>query len=299
MFSSSFCTPQQIAKNPAALSMMIAAQVDGERCLHTSTEINADEFANESADEYVYALVHDATDARRSPVGLFGVEIGDSIKRAWLRGPFTIDRKRAQFAPIANAAFDALTVHLGSRVEMFDAYVEASYDQAIEWYQSRGFERLKRHSVHLMDAPSAPLVAVNEVELLTPAFLDETVALAARAFPGGYLTREDFAAPATDERATLVLTEGQSLLGYVYMSYEPDTKEAQVENLAVLESMRRKGIARKLLLAGLYWAFTVRGAPRAALVVTEGNTNAEDLYRSVGFRHFATGQHLRLTRKTD
>jgi ribosomal protein S18 acetylase RimI-like enzyme len=297
MFSSSFHTPQQIAKNPAALSMMIASQVEGARCLHTSTEVSAEEFANENADEFVYVLVHDATDARRSPVGLLGVEIGDSVKRAWLRGPFAIDRKRAQLPLIANAAFDSLAVHLGSRVELFDAYVEASHAQAIDWYLSRGFERLKQHSVHLMDAPTKPLAAIDDVALLSPEFVDQTTALAARAFPGGYLTREDFAAPASDERVTLVLTEGDSLIGYVYMSYLPDTKEAQVENIAVHESMRRRGYARKLLLAGLHWAFTLRRAPRAALVVTEGNTSAEDLYRSVGFRHFATGQHLRLTRK--
>jgi ribosomal protein S18 acetylase RimI-like enzyme len=297
MFSSSICTPQQIAKNPAALAMMIASQVEGERCLHTSTEISADEFTHENVDEYVYALVHDATDARRSPVGLLGVEVGDSIKRAWLRGPFTIDRKRAQYAPIANAAFDALAIHLGSRVELLDAYVEVTHTQAIDWYLSRGFERLKQHSVHLMDAPSEALSEIEGVISLSPEHLDQTVALAARAFPNGYLTREDFAAPATDERVTFALTDGDSLLGYVYMSYELDTKEAQVENIAVHESARRRGYARKLLLAGLHWAFTLRGAPRAALVVTEGNTNAQDLYRSVGFRHFATGQHLRLTRK--
>jgi ribosomal protein S18 acetylase RimI-like enzyme len=78
------------------------------------------------------------------------------------------------------------------------------------------------------------------------------------------------------------------------MSYESATMEAQVENIAVLETARRNGHARKLLLAGLHWAFTLRNAPRAALVVTEGNTNAEQLYKSVGFKPFAQGQHLRL-----
>lgn len=279
---------------PSALSLMIASQQEGTRCLHTSTEVSAAEFESEAADVYTYLLVHDANDSRRAPVGLFGAEVGDDIRRAWLRGPFVLAQKHAQFAAIADAALNSLRVHVGERVDMFDAYIETAHADALGWYQSRGFERMKRHSVYTMASPTAAIAAVNDVRPLSPELVDQTAALAARAFPGGYLTREHFAAPHTDERTTLCLRDGDTVLGYVYMSYEPAAMEAQVENIAVLETERRRGHARKLLLAGLHWAFTLRNAPSAALVVTEGNTNAEQLYRSVGFKPFAQGQHLRL-----
>lgn len=294
MFSSAFITPQQLAKTPSALALLFESQTEGVRCLHTSTEINAAEFENEADDVFTYLLVHDANDARRAPVGLFGAEIGDDIRRAWLRGPFVLAQRQHRFAAIADAALDALRVRVGERVDTFDAYIETSHSVALRWYESRGFQPMKRHSVYTMDAPSTEVAAVSEVHPLAPELVDQTTALAARAFPGGYLTRENFAAPANDERTTLCVRDGDTLLGYVYLSYEPASMEAQVENLAVLESARRKGYARKLLRAGLHWAFTLQKAPRAALVVTEGNTNAEELYQSVGFTPFAQGQHLRL-----
>jgi ribosomal protein S18 acetylase RimI-like enzyme len=294
MFSSAFITPQALAKTPSALALLFESQTEGVRCLHTSTEINAAEFENEADDVFTYLLVHDANDARRAPVGLFGAEIGDDIRRAWLRGPFVLAQKQHRFAAIADAALDALRVRVGERVDTFDAYIETSHTAALRWYESRGFVPLKRHNVYTIDAPTHDLSALSDVQPLASELVDQTTALAARAFPGGYLTRENFAAPPTDERLTLCLRDGDTLLGYVYMSYEPASMEAQVDNLAVLESARRKGYARKLLLAGLHWAFTLRKAPRAALVVTEGNINAEQLYQSVGFQSFAKGQHLRL-----
>jgi hypothetical protein len=185
MFSCSFSTPQQLAKTPAALSLLVASQVEGTRCLHTSTEVSAAEFESEAADTYVYLLVHDANDARRAPVGVFGAEVGNDLRRAWLRGPFVSELKAVYFSSIADAALDALRVHLGERVDVFDAYIETSHHDAIAWYVARGFERLKRHSVYLMDAPGSALPEVIGVSTLAPELVDQTAALAARAFPGG------------------------------------------------------------------------------------------------------------------
>jgi ribosomal protein S18 acetylase RimI-like enzyme len=78
------------------------------------------------------------------------------------------------------------------------------------------------------------------------------------------------------------------------VSYETASGEAQIDNLAVSASARRRGIGRALLHRALHWALDKRAAPKVALVTTEDNVNAQALYESNGFALAADGLHLRL-----
>jgi ribosomal-protein-alanine N-acetyltransferase len=76
-----------------------------------------------------------------------------------------------------------------------------------------------------------------------------------------------------------------SIVGYIcfWVVFE----EVRLMNLAVIESMRRKGIARALVLQALEVGL-VQAAMRAVLEVRASNHAAHALYRSLGFRGVTT-----------
>jgi ribosomal-protein-alanine N-acetyltransferase len=64
-------------------------------------------------------------------------------------------------------------------------------------------------------------------------------------------------------------------------------EEVRLMNLAVLESVRRRGIGRALVSEALKAGMT-QAATRAILEVRASNHPAQTLYRSMGFRHVST-----------
>ena len=67
-------------------------------------------------------------------------------------------------------------------------------------------------------------------------------------------------------------------------------EEVRFMNLAVIESMRRRGIARSLVATALEAGVT-QSAVRAVLEVRSSNEAAQRLYRNLGFRHAGLRQH--------
>jgi [ribosomal protein S18]-alanine N-acetyltransferase len=70
------------------------------------------------------------------------------------------------------------------------------------------------------------------------------------------------------------------VIGYLVFWLVAD--EMHILNLAALPELRRKGIARELVLAGLKRAF-LKGAKRAFLEVRASNAAAQKLYSNLGF----------------
>ena len=120
--------------------------------------------------------------------------------------------------------------------------------------------------------------------------------LAALVFPTGYLSAAELTAVNSDQHALFIVTDGNRVAGYVYANIaEPDSPDAEVyiDYLAVRPDARGRGHGRALLQAALVWGYQRRGATRAALTVAADNSNAQELYASVGFTLFATGVPMR------
>jgi GNAT superfamily N-acetyltransferase len=272
-------TPQALAASSQFVEVIAAAQrIEGARCVHSDFDIAVQTYLSEDASEVAYAVASESVASPPDRLVIIGAEVDDDLKRAWLRGPFA-DSDLANRVACADAAFEALLAHTGDRAQVWDAYIETTHDAALAWYASRGFSKRKRNSVFVLKPSEriahefvrAPTVAIPE----SSATVDAVAKLASEAI-------------------TLVVCEGDALLGYVYTSYESGAVEATVDNLAVAEHARGKGIGKTLLRAALHWAITQRNAPAVALVVTEGNAKAMQLYESVGFRLLVEGLHLRL-----
>jgi ribosomal protein S18 acetylase RimI-like enzyme len=290
-------TPQALADDAQCLELIALAQARvGQRCLHSDFAITAQTYRVERGDDTIYAVCYDDANPHK-PIAILGAEIADDLRRAWLRGPFVVVESNNEpdaFAAVT-AAFAALKQSASSRARMWDAYIETTHGFAREWYETQGFVQKAFHSVYTVKREDARYRSEPEVRVpKTDAEIDAIAALANESFPGGYLTRESFAAPPSDEAITLMIGDSGGLLGYVYATYEHGAIEAFIDNLAVAAHARRRGVGRKLLNAALAWAIEKRVAPQVALVVRDGNTNARALYESVGFSLLADGVHMRL-----
>ena len=80
--------------------------------------------------------------------------------------------------------------------------------------------------------------------------------------------------------------EGQ-VAGYAIGQYLPGNDVADVQNIAVVESFRGRGIGAELLDALTAWSIE-KGASAIMLEVRDDNTVAQSLYASRGFEVIAT-----------
>ena len=294
MISSHLMSPQELAITAELMALANQAQsVTGARCLHADFEWAVETVAAENEREVFYAAIRD--EATGQWVGLYGAEIAFELKRAWLRGPFVATGAVEQFETIALSALDALRMHFANEVVIWDAYLESSYERALNCLAACGFESLKQNAVYSAERDAAVARFDPRVTPITAQWLDPVVELTAEAFPGGYLTRDDFAAPISDEAATFIVVIDGALVGCVHASREPGSTEGYVDYLVVRGDRRGTGLGRALLQHALAWAFAQPTVTNVALTVVAGNNAAMSLYESAGFRRIALGNHLRLT----
>lgn len=101
--------------------------------------------------------------------------------------------------------------------------------------------------------------------------------------------------PLADLFSGFVWVEEDSIVGNVTVHLQRGSRRGWfISNLAVHPDHRRKGLARRLLMAGLESA-RAKGAPRISLEVRADNAPARRLYSSLGFRQVdsTTTMHVR------
>ncbi len=131
--------------------------------------------------------------------------------------------------------------------------------------------------------PSGPdfkLVDVTLDDLPSVVALEEECGLTSRGIDG---YRKRLADPHALIIAAAILPEGDDLKSIIGLfAGDVVLDELQIDNLAVKEPYRRRGIARSLLRAALLASYR-RGARRAVLEVRAANLPALALYASLGF----------------
>lgn len=106
------------------------------------------------------------------------------------------------------------------------------------------------------------------------------------------LEKQCFPTPWSEEQYKLVLAAGGcrlfgvrcngGLVGYLAVAMQPGSGEIEIYNIAITDSMRRRGLARKLLATALA-AAAQTGVEQAVLEVRRDNVAAIALYESLGF----------------
>lgn len=85
----------------------------------------------------------------------------------------------------------------------------------------------------------------------------------------------------------ILCKQENELIGYIFLSYDNDifVGESFINEVYVIPTQRRKGIAKKLLEIGLDW-LTKNGCKTIDITVNRQNKPAIELYKHFGFDKF-------------
>lgn len=118
---------------------------------------------------------------------------------------------------------------------------------------------------------------------ITDEYLKDMEKLHDETFPQTYYSGAQIIERINEHRKVFIHTEGNNLIGYIYVEVEPEFKEASIEFFAVKGSAREKGIGALLLQVGLTWIFNFHDIQAISLCVNSTNKKAISLYQKVGF----------------
>jgi ribosomal protein S18 acetylase RimI-like enzyme len=223
-------------------------------------------------------------------VGAFGSEFDEALGRGWLWGPFA---PTEDWAEVASALSDRLLEILPPSIRRLDGFLHVANERGREFYLSHGFEQLKRHHVYVAARGRELLPACVVCRALEPSQKESFSRLHDALFPDTYETGESIVAKLDDDHAVFVQTEGDDVVGYIYVAIEDGTREGYVEFLGVRADARRRGLGKGLLLTALKWWFEEKGVSEVSLTVSDEDTAARALYESVGFGLRTTGVNFR------
>ena len=152
---------------------------------------------------------------------------------------------------------------------------------------------IRRASMHDLDQLTALWRAINAHHShLDPLFTERSEA--------GAEARELLRAQLADaDMAFFVSERGSELVGFcaVRIDRAPpilvEVERAQITDLFVVESLRRKGLGHALVAAALDWV-RARRVERVEVRVAAGNHEGQAFWRSLGFGHLMDVLHRRL-----
>jgi ribosomal protein S18 acetylase RimI-like enzyme len=223
-------------------------------------------------------------------VGALGAEYVTEDGRAWMLGPHVAP---AQWEKLAGALHAELGAALPQSLKQWEVYLNQENSRGLDYYGRAGFKRTSvAHVYHARCSQLAPTEAAGSPA--TPQQHGNLAALHGSSFPNAWLTAAELLERQDDSHRVLTVGTGTTMSGYVAVALEADAGQGTVEFLAVRPELRRQGLGRKLLGAGLAWLRDA-GAEGITLNVRDELTDARALYNSCGFVQLYTG--VALTRK--
>jgi ribosomal protein S18 acetylase RimI-like enzyme len=222
--------------------------------------------------------------ARAGPtlVGGLALDYDAALGRAWLLGPFV---DHAGWADIAGRLYAAALPLIPAAAIQHELFCDVRHLRCREFAVQLGFalhgetgiETFARARLSLLP-PADPAVAPAR-----PEQRDALDVLHRELFPHTYASAQQLFERDADQSRVFVLHERGRLLGYVACKVTLETGEGYIDYVGTGESARRRGVARRIVIAALHWMFAFPEVQSVSLTVNADNVAAEALYRSLGF----------------
>lgn len=224
-------------------------------------------------------------------VGLLGVDVSESIGRAWLYGPLV---DGADWDKTADDLYASAQKMMPDYVHQHELFVDVANLNVAGFAARHGFvpgtpeASLRFGREHLGQLPD------EAAEMLSADQHAAFVELHDRIFPNTYYTGVEILKRLGERDRVFVETISKnSLAGYIYVKVEPGATNGYIDFVGVAESTRRQGIGRRLVSAATHWLFTFPAVEEVTLTVNTGNSGAIALYKQLGFEHNQTLQVFR------
>lgn len=263
----------------------------GVHCLHAAHGLtvasHAAELAALSSTEAAFWAIRQGGQR----VGIVGCEFDRALRRAWLRGPITIDDSLLEV--IVHAVGPILESAL-PEVREFNAFPAADDAPLNAWYAAAGYAPLQLHTIMRAVIDRLPM-RPTMTRPATAKDLPAVSRLHRQLFPSAYIGDADFDRAMGGAADCALLVAGGSdaePVGYLYVQDDPSGQEAYVDYLGVMQSHRGRGLGRALLDAAAHWG-AEHGRRHLALTVREDRSTALSLYRRASFLEVSAGRHWR------
>ena len=222
-------------------------------------------------------------------VGVLGLDYDSEIGRVWVHGPIIA---AADWNAVADDLYHAAQAALNQSADH-----EMSFDleniQGITFAEQRGFEVYGDCYILFVDRSQLATIPAQQAEPYRAEFAEQFIALQNSLFPSASTTAQQILKQLDEQHRLLLMTDGDTLLGYIYAVVEPQSGEAFIDFVGVSEAARGRGIGRKLVQAGVHWLFRWPSIENVCLVVRTDNASAYHLYTSAGFKRERTFRALR------
>lgn len=213
-------------------------------------------------------------------IGALGVDTDPDLGRAWFYGPFV---EQSLWHATAEKLYDELVAELPMNITEYELFGDIRNTQLLKFAVRHEFELVSTQHVLLLKRENFSQSEEINVQQLAPEFFDQFEQLHDHIFPRTYFSAQEILTQLNQYNQVFILTEGATLLGYVYGTIEADTGEATLEFLAVAESERGKGYGKVLVQVMAGWVFSQPQVQVIRLTVDAENKPAFATYRSSGF----------------
>lgn len=212
--------------------------------------------------------------------GAMGVDFDRAIGRAWLYGPVVTD---LAWASTADALYAAVCKVIPAGIVEHEMFVDALNINCCEFAARHGFAGHGEMAIYYITPDRLAALPEGAAEPWDERFATHFIALHDRLFPRSNYTLAYMLEEVAKGAVFLILTDGDSLMGYFFGRAEPESGEAYVDLVGVDGAYQGRGLGRQLMLAGLAQLRRMPGLRQVNLTVVAGNDPAMRLYDSLGF----------------
>ena len=217
-------------------------------------------------------------------VGFIGVDYDTTdIKRAWIHGPMV-----ENWDDHANFLYEAALEQLiPAEVLSYELLGDAANINLARLAEQHGYSGLIGAAALTVTRDQAATWSVEAMPELTSDLHEAFIQLHNITFPNGHYSGRQVIDLLDDTHRAFVITQDGHLLGYIY-AYVQTENEGYIDFLGVVESARRHGIGKHLIMAAVQWLFSFDAIQAVALTVLDTNLAAIALYQQTGFTHTRT-----------
>lgn len=213
-------------------------------------------------------------------VGVMGADIDRQLGRAWLYGPVVI---ADDWSGTADALYDEVQKAIPAGISEHEMFVDARNANARAFAGRHDFATRGEWAVYFITSERLAALPAETADGWDSRLAGQFATLHERLFPGSNYTIAYMMDELAKGAALYTLSDGDRLAGYFFGRAEPESGEGYVDLVGVTEEYRRRGLGRRLMLAGLAWMRRMPGLRQVNLTVAGGNEAAMRLYDSLGF----------------
>lgn len=213
-------------------------------------------------------------------VGAMGMDFDREIGRTWLYGPVVTGEN---WDATADALYAAVGKVIPPEISEQEMFIDVLNEHCRNFAMRHAFVGRGSLAIYFITPERLAKLPAAAADEWDDRLAGQLVDLHDRLFPRSNYTLSYMLAEREKGATLLTLCDGDQLAGYFFGRAEAESGEAYVDLIGVAPGYQRRGLGRRLMLAGLARLRELPGLHQINLTVDSDNHGAMRLYDSLGF----------------